>query len=429
MSRSYRPAHRVTLKRAANNFAEEDMSRDILAISLNKGYGDPLGGFTIVTTFKRRFNNLRYDELIKPNDILLIELDKGDGKGLVKRMLGLASAPERVFSVDTEGRPSRTVHITGYDFGKILTQHHCKWYTAPQESPIGSEDSEEKVKYGAALVAGGTANALVKKIIEVELHQVLPWTADHILTDRVNSSDDWQTIGTTFSYNDPLWQVLTALSNWPYNMLHADTGDDGKYHVILEKCPYDNETGRLERTLKPVDSRDVTFFQLGANDHDRRNYIWLMTQSGIYGEHNGLQFLNLKGDALKFNYDSNDPDDSDNTIKQHGFRPWFPQTNFVPFTNATPIPPQLSNEGSKESVKRPVRDRTLAFWNWYRRNHRYESGIITMHGDPDVRAGDGILFDDNGFEYFVEHVSDTYRIFPTVEYKSTLHVTRGQKHA
>lgn len=419
---SYIPRHRVTIKRAANGFAKEDISADVRAISTSKGYGNPLGTFTIVTTFNQRINNLRYDQVVKPNDIVLIELDKGAGKGLQPVMLGLFNAPERVLSFDEQGRPFRTCHLSGYDFGKILTQHHCKWFTAPLESHVGSEDSIEKVQYGATLVAGGTPNTIVNKILEVELFEYLEWTKTYITTDLVNSSDAWQLPNVVFSYHDTIWEVMAHYSNKPYNMLHCDTGPNKKFNIILEKCPFDNSTGKLERTeFKTIDPVDVITYQLGLNDHDRYNYIYNQVQCGMFAEPgSGTPYLVIKGDAVKYD---------ESSVLRHGFRPWIIEGVFVPFNNSVGNPPQLTDQGDKPDVKRAVKERTDAFWNWNKNNQDYESGTLALHGDPDLRSGDAAIYLDNKFEYFVQQVNHAYSVFPTISFKSALHLTRGQKHA
>ena len=419
---SYIPRHRVTIKRAANNFEEEDISADVRAISTSKAYGNPLGTFTIVTTFNQRINNLRYDQVVKTNDIVLIELDKGAGDGLKPVMLGLFSAPERVLSFDEEGRPIRTCHLSGYDFGKILTQHHCKWLTAPSPDHLGSEKAITSVQYGAALEPGGTANTIVKKILEVELYNYLEWTKQYITTDMVNSVDVWRTAGVIFSYHDTIWGAISQYANMPYNMLHADTGQNKKFNIILEKCPFSNSTGKLERQeFKKIDLSDVIAYQLGANDHDRVNYIFNQVRCGMFGEASGTPLLLIKGDAVKY-------DDPATSILKHGFRPSFLQSNFVPFDIPAGSFPQLTDSGNNPDIRRAVREQTDAFWSWYKDNHLYESGTVSVHGDPDFRSGDAAIYPENNFEYMVQQVNHAYSIFPTISFKSSLHLVRGQKH-
>ena len=423
MGFQYSPNHRVTIYREANKFKREDISLDVTAISTQKRYGGPMGMFTVVTTFNR-FKTLRYDQLLKPDDIILIELDKGNGSGMQKKMLGLVSASERVFTVNEDGNPSRSIHISGSDFGKILTQHHCKQYTAPKADNIGSENTLTQVQYGASLIPGGTPAAIIKTILNVELFKFLEWTAQYILTDLVadtGPSPPWKLPNPTFSYQDTIWSILHHFADEPYNKLHGDTGPDGKFHIVLEKCPFDNVTGKIERkNLHSITPSDIVSEQMGVNDHDRINYVWFMTQCGTYGEANGTPLLYIGGDAVQFD---------DPSIKRHGFRTWFPESNFVPFSGNLPTPPQLMDKGQTADVRHPVKERTLAFWNWYRRNHTYESGTMTIHGDPGIRAGDGVLRQDNGFEYFVEAVAEKYTIAQKVSYQATLHLTRGQKHA
>lgn len=422
----YNPRHEVVLKRAGNEYKAEDISNDVISISTHKTYGQPVGGFSIVTTYRPAINGKRYDETIRPNDIILIKLDKGDGKGLVPVMVGLVNSIERTRSTSSDGQVMRSVSIQGYDFGKILVKHHCRWYLAPTPTHSGSDTELTEVQYGAALFSGGTPETILKKIVEVEIFKIMPWCQEYILTDRIISPEgSWTTNITTFSVNSTVWSALEQYADKPFNMIYGDTGDDGKYHIILEKCPYDDATGKLQRTVWPtIDTPDIISEQMGINDIDRITYIWNKVMAGQFGELDGgnpLQFL--KGDAIQY-----DPTEAD--IARNGFIPWYPETLFGPFTTVIgpPIPLQLTNKGAEPNVRRYVKERTDAYWNWYKNNHTFESGTITLHGRPDLRVGGGLLNKENGFEYLIEQITHQYSVWPAPNFRTSLHLTRGQKH-
>lgn len=429
MTTTYSPKHQVILKRAENDRKEEDISSDVVSITTQKTYGQPVGGFTIITTFKPAINGKRYNEVIKPNDIVMIRLDEGNGKGLVPVMVGLVNCCERSRTTAGDGRIMRSVSITGYDFGKILIQHYAKWYIAPTETHEGSEKTQTEVQYGATLMAGGTPDTILKRLVDAELYRVMPWTTEYILTDKIGPlQNPWSTAGVTFTMHSPMWSILRQYADEPYNKLHADTGTDGKFHIILTKCPFDDKTGKLthQEWLELNDS-DIISEQLGINDFDRINYIWHRVQSAMFGDtgKNGpLQYI--KGDTVWYD---------DKSVVKHGFRPWYPDSGagaaFTPFNNVqgNPVPPQLTDQGSISNIRRPVKERTDAFANWYKLNHTYESGIIKVHGKPHARAGGGVLLTDLSYEYLIEQVSHNYSVWPSPRFETSLHVTRGQKHA
>lgn len=423
LTTTYSPRHQVIIRRTANQRKDEDISSDVLAISTHKSYGQPMGAFTIVTTFRPAINGKRYDEIVKPNDIVLIKLDEGSGRGLVPVMLGLVNACERSRMVSPNGEVTRTVLISGADFGKVLTRHYARWYTAPTDDHVGSEEAQTTAQYGAALMAGGTPDVILKKLIDVELFRVMPWVAEHILTDTIAPIPNaWSRPIVTYSMQSPLWSVLQQYADTPFNQLHADTGNDGKYHIILEKCPFDDKTGKLTRSeWFEIDTPDIISEKIGVNDYDRINYIWYKVQCSMFGEVGGNPLLYLKGDAIRYGKDS---------VASNGFMPWYPSTEFVPFTNVTgnPVPPQLTDSGSQANVRRPVKERTEAIWNWYKDNHTYESGTFLIHGKPEVRAGGAIINKETGNEYLIEQITHQYSVWPRPKFNTSIHVTRGQKH-
>lgn len=407
---TYSPRVRITVTTNSNTY---DVSDDLISMTTDKVYGTPEGTFNIQLASAMTYGS-GYEELFNPNDMIKIECDDGAGKGFNVILVGLLSQIEKTFTVIGDGKPLRRVMLSGSDMGKVLAQHHCQWYVAPRKENIGSESSLTALVYGGKLYSGGTPAKLTSLILEKELHDRMPWTKKFISGDLINSSDTWTLNNAGISMHSTVLDALRYVSNSPYNMLHGDTRNDGKYHVILEKCPYNNTTGKLERTtLKTIDLDLVVGSNVGKNDHDRITYLWLKTLVGAFGEPGGNNLLMLKGDAQQYST----PD-----VGAHGFRPWMPESRFSPFSKANK--PQLLD--SLTPVQRPIKDRTEAFWNWYRNNHTYLSGNITLHGSTDIRAGDGALFDGN--EYFVESVGHRVQFGSRITYQTALHVTRGQKH-
>ena len=419
----YSPRLKVTLRRAENNRLPEDISGDVIAVSTHKAYGNPIGKYKITLPFKPAMDAYRYDQAIKPNDIILVELDPGNGSGLTPVMIGLVDESKRVKQVDQEGKPHRTVQICCSDFGKILVRHHCQWYLAPSPAHIGSEESLTEAVYGSKLFAGGTPATIAKNILDVEVYGIMPWTKDYFSSERISSDDNWYLSKVLLSYQEPVWQALRNIANEPYNKLHADTLENGKYGVILEQCPFD-ANGRLNlqlpRTLHFIGTEETITEELGVNDLDRITYLYQKVDCGIFGEPTGQELLYIKGDAIQYNKSD---------VAAYGFMPWMPQSMFVPFpaSSGPPLPPHLADY--KDSASHPVQTRTKLLWDWYRKNAEYESGLITMHGRPDIRCGDGIVYDDNNFQYLVEQVAHSWIMSDHPLCTTSLHVTRGQQNA
>jgi len=432
--KSYRPNHRVTIYRNATGFKPEDISADVISLSTSKTYSMGAGGFQISTTFNRRFENKRYDQLLKANDRVYIELDKGDGKGLQPVMLGLVDRPSREENYENPKRITRQVKIAGTDMGKMLLRHNCAWDIQIKDPDSivheGSEAYIRTVEFNGKLC--GTPADLVQRVIQNFLHNQVPWTAQFILADQLTTDDDWWSMDDSIATRTgPIWPLLKTYENHPWNTLHTDTLDDGKFHIILERTPYDTTTGKLTRaTLYQLDDLDLVRASLGNCDAEMVNFLLHNVPESMFQENPGSSLLFLGGRSVRrFNADGTDPasNQAGAPINYHGFRLHEINTEFTTWKAApAPIPPRLGNGGADPNVDGAVKARTDAYWNWFSMNHLLESGTIVVKGDPQIRAGIGILRTSDNMEYLAEQVAHNY-IWGGA-YTTTVGVTRGQAH-
>lgn len=400
------PDHRVTVKRITNGYEPEDMSLDVESIAISKAYGQGAGGFQITLTWNRRINGLRYDELLKPNDIIHIELDAGDGKGLRSRMIGLVSRVSRKTEVRNDQTIHRRVLVTGMDFGKMLTTHNCIADTVPE---VGTAGPVSPLRIQSGLIFSGTAMEVSFSIMMVLLYNQLPWLESYIefYADNV---DRWQTFDNTIlESTGAVWNALKRAANEPYNILTTETLN-GKLRIILEKQPFDAANkGKLSReSLHTIPDSQIRQEDLGIDDSDRINYLWFKP-SAVTIYNSGAAFPLQYTDLVAMEHAD---------IKIHGFRPFYPSSSFVP-------PRYTPNDQAPSDIRNEVKTRANEFWEWHRYNHTHESGTLSIQGNPDIKAGDGILL-DSGKEYLVESYVEHY-IWGQI-YTTTLHLTRGQDH-
>ena len=402
----FKADHRVTLKRAANNFAAEDISGDVISITTSKTYARAAGGFTISTTTKSGL-----DKLIKPNDIIHIELDKGDGQGLKSKMIGMASSIHRHSVVSDDQRLTRRINISGMDFGKILAGHNCIVDITPGPGQIGTE---QIVRFAKGLLFSGDPQTVVKSIFDKLLVGQLPWVEEYIYfsadSSDANPADDWQTLDLSIlESTGAVWSAMKRAANEPYNALSTETVD-GKLKVSLERYPFHADTGKLLRqTFTTITEDGILEEDLGLDDSDRVNYVWLKADLvTIYNAGNNIP-MQYNG-AMNFDLES---------IKHDGFHPFYPTTNFVP-------PGAIPRGQNSPDILKQVGTRARTFWNWHRNNHLLESGNLVVTGDPDIRVGGGVIIDRTNMEYFVEGCIDEYTWGK--RYVNKLKLTRGQTH-
>lgn len=405
----FRPDHCVTIRRyheGTNTFAAAvDISADTLAIQTSKAYGQAAGGFSLTTTLRLS----DFWESVNPNDMVKVELDPGDGTGLRPAMVGLISRIAEGLSMDSAGVPRQSMRISGFDLGKILLQHNAAWDIARYDSVFGDEFTN-RVNQG--LQVSGTPPQLIRGVVDAYLYLQVPWTKSWILLDRVDDTDDWMTLDYTLAqYEGPVWQVLDRLANKPWNVLHTETGEDGKLHLILERAPFSDKTGRLTREEFHAVSQDhAAGYDLGRDDTERINWLFfdpqLLIDSAI-GRSIGPVKVVERG---MLSYD-------ESAVHRHGLRGRHVTTMYTPFGT------RPYERGGPDDVQKASL-RGAAMWQWYRHNHTYRNGQLIVKGDPKYRAGEGVLF--GGYEYLVEQVAHNYVWGQT--FQTHLNLTRGQKH-
>lgn len=404
----FKADHRVRIYRAANGYAEEDISPDVVSIYTSKTYGHAAGGFTIFTTFNQRYQDKRYDELLKPDDVIFIELDGGEGNGLESVMIGLVTRASRTMRYDQEGKPVYRCKISGMDFGKLLIKHNCIADTEPLIGQIGSRDI---VRVAKGVQFSGTPGEIVKSAFEKLFLDQVPWASQYFQWSPAANQDNWE----TFDYpilesTGSIWTAMKSMANEPYNCLNTETYGK-KLHIVLEPYPFHAETGKLTRAnFISIPDSHIEFEDLGISDDERVNYLYFRADAvvlfGNDSEGSPLQY------ELLINYDKN-------SVLVHGFRPHYPKSNFGP-------PGYKRETNAKPDQLTAAHNRALEFWNRFKNNHALESGAIGVKGNPSIKCGGGIVTEGNNMEYLAETVAHNYEW--GVKYGTTLQVTRGQGH-
>lgn len=406
--KSYRPDHRVTVRRWEDGelLPERDISGDVLSIQTAKSYGNAAGGFVVTGTW-----NLESRLALSPHDMVKIEFDAGDGQGFRVDMVGLLTRYARVLETDQTGKPHRVARLTGLDLGRIPHVHQIGGDLALLDRNFGDEKAE-RLRGDIPVQFSGTPAEMVRNILDRFLYAEVPWTSSWILADRLSTDDDWQTLDFSLLtlQGGSLWDALRRVANMPWNTLHGDTGADGKYHLVLERTPFDVETGRLTRsTFHTVSGEDAKSYDLGVDDSERVNWFFLNPKLMIFADpQNDLALLMARQGMPRY---------SQTSMQAYGFRPLQIETEFTPFGKR-----RLENAEGNDLTE--IQARGEAMWNWHKDAATYENGTLTVKGNPKYRAGDGVLWE--GKEFLIEKASHHYSwggVFFT-----SLELTRGQKH-
>jgi len=411
---TYSPKLQVLLRRAENDFQPEDISSDVIQVNTSKVYAAAAGGFQIFTTFKRSIQDKRYDEVVKPDDIVLISFDNGAGAGMKPVMLGLIDRAAETCSFDQDGRPLFRCRLTGQDFGKYLIKHNIAFDIAAMETQIGDEATNRLI--GAqpdVTLFTGTPSAIVKRIADSLLFKQVPRTVLWMDTDWVTSDDEWELFDLSLlTRTGPVWGAMKTAANEPWNTLYCDTGLDGKFHLGLERTPFDATTGTLLRdNFHTIEGVDIENIDLGVTDNERVNYIFYDTPVSSFGEsaNTFMSLSSIKYDAV--------------SAKTHGFHPIYPKTEFSPFGKK-----KIAYITEYPDVRENLKKRTETLWTWFSGNHSHESGMVKIHGRAEIRAGDGCVIPDRQKQYLIQQVDHLFRVGNNVTFSTTLELARGLNH-
>ena len=97
-ARSYKPRARVTITLSGFGGDILDVTDDLISLATNKQYGMAAGGWQISLPPKKltNYDGLAYDDIITTDDLVIIDIDGGDGDGFARTILGLVSRVSRI---------------------------------------------------------------------------------------------------------------------------------------------------------------------------------------------------------------------------------------------------------------------------------------------------------------------------------------------
>lgn len=413
MTRTHAPRARVIITRFLTGEAIP-ISDDLISLNTTKTYGRAAGGWQLSLPFKKiKPFDMRYDELFRPDDIITIEIDAGDGNGFKFVMFGLVSRVARATAFNQEGIPQRVVKLTGQDMGKLLLKHDCGWNI--QARP-GNTDNPEILQLGAGLKFTGTPVEMVWSMLKTLFLDNVTTMAPYFDFYAPEPNDDWEIKNTTVFYQTgAIWNALKNVENEHWNVLTTETSgtvDRPRFRVILEKIPIDDR-GKVGRyPLLEINPEDIIAEDFGVSDDERVNYFWYKSNMTAEGIDDSYAILTVMAGNVKFDNEG---------VKRHGFTSKTLSTDFYRYASSGF---DESSPGMLEQMSR----RSDALWNRLKLNHTLQSGSIKFHISPDVKAGCGVLLKEDNMECLVEAVEHNMIFSEKPSFTTTISVTRGQPH-
>lgn len=425
---SYTPKVRAIIRDAITAETKVDITNDLVSLATNKAYGRAAGTWQLMLPHRQEVTpGNTYLDLIETDDMITIEMDAGNGAGWLPVMLGLV---DRISLVKQGGAvPVRQVKVSGQDFGKILVKHDIGLdIIEHHKSMIQNDDSHAvrdisvKSRLLEPSVTMGTPATVIGKIFELCVSDMLQTVGRVAFVS--DCADSWATdqpqLMTT--HGTSFWAIAGRAKHEPFNILTTDTalGDVRAFNVLLEQLPFD-EQGKLSRQAsrwRTIDDTEIISEDLGVSDSERVNYV--SYQPAWYEQSSLLSF-----DAMIVHPDFTKYDSA--SVRQHGLCPKIVRDIFIPPEGFTHIDGKGVTTGWTTAAKKLTEN----LWNWFKRNHEYESGTMTLHLRPDIRVGDGLLIKqgnkDEYKEYLIEQVAHQCVFNPLPQFVTTLHLTRGQE--
>ncbi len=405
---TYSPRHRVTIRDMQTKEIKLDLTNDVVSLVTTKTNGRAFGAWQIITNYRQPL-----DTLISSNDVILIELNAGNGTGMQAVMLGLVDRVAR-FRTVVSGQPHRQYKISGRDMGKLLADIDLGWDISGLKAAMNF-NSVSDASVNRLILQSGTPAQLVKRLFEIFQTQTEgACYPQYIAADWIDTDDAWLLYDSYLAVirGTPAWDAMKRVANEPWNRLFTETDSKGLFHLGLERQPIDANGKLTPRQFFTIDEQDIIAEDLGKSDDARVNLLahWPASYKTVANQQ--LDIILTNPSLTKFNEAS---------AIANGIHPHVVETPFVPKNFYLDNDPM--GEGSDEAITRAE-----TYWNWYRNNHEYENGTITVHGWPEVRSGNGLITAQSNKEYLIEQVQHSYSVHPQVSFTTTLHLTRGQKH-
>jgi len=429
---TYSPRVRVTVKDLETADVLYDLSDDLTSLSTNKAYGRCSGTWQLMLTWTSKMwktsngQDLYWQNELEPNMMVAIEIDAGNGAGYFPVMCGLI---DRVSAVRQGGPvPQRAVKVSGRDMGKLLETHDVAFDIIRYNLTLTSQDGEVLNTQALSRIwdpgmSMGAPGYLIGRAFETVLSDITSFQK-FLFTDY--TADIWQQTQTSFmtAQGIPFWQFIKQMEHHPYSILTTDTNSKNVdyFEVVLEKMPYSNETGKVERDADrwhTIGDTEIVTEDLGVTDQERINL--LSYQPNIYSLAKIFTY-----DVMMVHPDLTEI--SRNDIAINGLCPKVLKDVYIPPEMEDTQDADTSRTNAAIVTAKGMKE---VLWNWYKDNHTYESGSVSIHLRPDIRVGNGLLVEQGSTgeykEYMIEQVSHQCVFNPQPQFLTSLHLTRGQK--
>lgn len=407
------------------------------SVQTSKGLAEPAGGWTVVLA--DRMSSAARDSLyglIEPMDHIEIRMAREPHRyagGLLPIVMrGFVSQVRRVESMSPEGRPSRSVVLSGQDYGKLfgifrifyeqnhlLGQELLTTFRLCANSGVGCQ----------AMSASEFVSTMVEQVVNRYIDGLDLSSANGFARRiQVDASVKQGTVG-LYGVNPQegsVWDVISRYADLTWNEMFVEDREDGVY-LVYRPAPFKDARGKMIQTdakdpgRVDLDISAVQSMDLYRSDYRLANYFWVYAPAAdLHGA--GL----LRQNAIQGAADSYFiPDHFNASLDLFGLRMMETTTmqgNSAVRGDGQPAAVHDQYAGDAflwaENRRRILRDANQD-------NLLFEEGSLGLRGDERLRPGRYLAIQrgDMTAEYYLTQV--THQYMPFGVFRSSVQVERG----
>ncbi|SOE59209.1 hypothetical protein SAMN05414139_01492 [Burkholderia sp. D7] len=285
-------------------------------VRLAKSVRDPAGGFHLTLAEQPLLHNGVYDSIyafIEPQDLIEIRLrhnlpgsTSGNSPTPPVYMRGLVTSVDRDQEMGSDGKPHRTVLVSGQDMGKlwqIINLIYTAGYIIGSELLSGFKLFE---LYGAGyknvLTAQDFVQQFVTKILNPFFDSLTPSNSQNPRAFKfdIGAVPGVVSLQGVQNQQGTLYKLLSYFCDvGVFNELYTESREDGEY-VVFRPSPYKDVNGNVIQpgavAATPIDVQDADIIALrtGRTDANVANYYWTRSErfelaSDVYRQLSAIQ--------------------------------------------------------------------------------------------------------------------------------------------
>lgn len=432
------------------------------SVRTTKSVREPAGGFTITFMDKAQggANLETVYGLVEPMDVIEIRMWGGVGaRGLGEQlpivMRGFVSEPQRSQTMSQDGKPMRSVVVSGQDYGKIWQTFqvlHIPAYSAGTPLLTSFALSElYDFKVVNAMAAGDFVRTMVEKIINPQIAGFLPdKEVTRAIPKNIQTGDSISvkhgTVGINFqSMQGSVYDILKAhtdVGHW--NELYVEDREDGVY-CVYRAAPYLRLSGESVQKRKihddapdpvyvTIPDSDIESVSVARTDSTVANWYWVNNQ-----RYDLIDDMTRRLFAISQGNKTVSTEDYPNTaVKYYGVRPMYADTQMSEDTikNTNAGKPKAELEAADAKQLSWVEKRRIQLIDTNKDNVVLERGSARIKGGPMrdggaelMKAGDYARFQVGRFTWDAYVVQIDHEFVPFQGYTTTLSFERGEGFA